>query len=238
MNKIIKILSFALAVLLLCSCTAHNPGGAGKDEFYIKINENSLSKEYIGYFFYVAQLNMIKEAGMVLGEGGNSTDEDVALFWETTEIEGKSAVSVARDLAADNAVIQTVQYLKAKEEGIALSDTEEEQITSQINATIESNGGEEAFDKLLKSMGCDSASYRQILTENKFVEKLYNEYNNSGKLDITNDELSAYSVDLEPEIVLDMAKKDKFNQMAQQWKNEYDIIISDEKMNEFDIKKD
>lgn len=242
MNKFKKFLSFVLVAVIFCSCASHNSDSTSADDYYITVDDNILSKEYIGYFFYVAQLNMIKEAGIVLGEGGNSTSEDVATFWETTEIEGKSAVSVARDLAADNAVIQTVQYLKAKEEGITLSDEEEAQITLQINSTIESNGGEKAFDKLLENMGCDAKSYKQILTENKYVEKLYQTYNESGRLDISDEELNAYSQNHEseitPEMIIDSAKKDKFNQMAQQWKKEYDIVISDEKMNEFIVKKD
>ncbi len=247
MKRLIKplaILIVSVMVISFCSCTSLNSGNTTDSDgssFYIKVGDVSLSKEYIGYFFYVAQLNMIKEAGMILGEGGNSTDEDVATFWKTTEIEGKSAVNVARDLAADNAVMQTVQYLKAVDEGVTIPDEENEQITAQINNTIELNGGREAFDKLLADMGCDADAYRQILLENKYVEKLFAMYDSNGKLDITDDELMAYTAnhgeDISPEIILETAKKDKFNKMINQWEDEYQISISDEKMKEFMIKK-
>lgn len=240
MKKIKKLISLIiiLSVLLMCfsSCSPDN-NAAGAS--YIKVGERELSKEYIGYFFYVAKLNMIKEAGFVTGEGGNATDEDVASFWETTEIEGKSAADVARDLASDNAVIQTVQYLQAVKEGIKLTSDEEKEIASQISAATESSGGKEAFNAQLKKMGCDADAYRQILTENKYVQKLYDKYDSDGKLSVSDEELSAYSSlvpeGTSPELIFDSAKKDKFNKMSDEWEKEYEIVISDKKMKEFNV---
>lgn len=247
MNRIFKSVSlvvvFVMTILLMCSCTDHpSQSGSVKDTYYIKVGDTELTKEYIGYFFYVAQLNMIKEAGMVLGEGGNSTQDDIDTFWATTEIDGKTAVDAARDLAADNAVMQTVQYLKAVDEGITLSKDEQSRIARQIADTIESNGGKEAFDKTLADMGCDAEAYEQILTENKYVEKLYTLYDESGKLSVSDEELSSYtqnhSDEVSPELILDYAKKDKFNSMVQQWEKDYEILISTDKMKEMKIKKD
>jgi len=114
-KRTVKLISLILILLIsvsvLCSCKSFS-GSSSDDLPYITVGDKKVTKEYIGYFFYVAKLNMIKEAGMTLGEGGNSTQADVDAFWANTEIEGRTAVDVARDLAADNAVIQTVQYLK------------------------------------------------------------------------------------------------------------------------------
>ncbi len=245
MKGFIKSVSFIIVLVMMvfvfCSCAEHPAHNDPQtNAYYIRVGETELSKEYIGYFFYVAQLNMIKEAGMVVGEGGNSTKEDVDTFWETTEIDGKSAVDVARDLAADNAVMQTVQYLRAADEGITLSKDDEAQITQQIKNAVDSNGGQEAFDKILSDMGCDAKAYEQILTENKYVEKLYVLYDESGKLSVTNEELSAYlsnhADEVSPDDVLEYVKKDKFNSMVQQWEKDYEISISDEKMKEFHVK--
>ena len=49
----------------------------------IKVDDEEISKEYIGYFFYLAKQNMLSEAGF---NEENSTDEDIRLFWENTEI--------------------------------------------------------------------------------------------------------------------------------------------------------
>ena len=231
------ILVLIMAYLCFCSCSPNNNNTT--DAGYIKVGNRELSKEYIGYFFYVAKRNMIKEAGFVLGEGGNATDEDVKAFWDTTEIEGKSAIDVARDLASDNAVVQTVQYLKAVDEGIKLTEDEEKEIADQINAAIESSGGKQAFNTQLKEMGCDADAYKQILTENKYVQKLYDKYDSDGKLSVSDEELSSYMMlfpeGTSPEEVFDAAKKDKFNKMAQEWEKEYEIVISDKGMKEFSI---
>ena len=240
MKKIKKLISLIITLSVLCMCfSSCSPGNNAAGASYIKVGERELSKEYIGYFFYVAKLNMIKEAGFVTGEGGNATDEDVASFWETTEIEGKSAADVARDLASDNAVIQTVQYLQAVKEGIKLTSDEEKEIASQISAATESSGGKEAFNAQLKKMGCDADAYRQILTENKYVQKLYDKYDSDGKLSVSDEELSAYASlvaeGTSPELIFDSAKKDKFNKMSGEWEKEYEIVISDKKMKEFNV---
>ncbi len=241
MKRFLKLISllivFAVVSMCFCSCNSNNVSG---DHPYIKVGDKSLSREYIGYFFYLAQRNMIQEAGMTLGDGGNSTKEDVISFWETTEIEGKSAVNVARDTAADNAVIQTVQYLKAVDEGIELTNEDEAEITAQIKAAIESSGGEDEFIKQLQSMNCDEEAYKQILTENKYLQKLYDKYDSEGLLSLSDDEMNQFmqaNIEKIPQDqIFEAAKKDKFNKMVQQWESEYTIEISNEKMKEFEVK--
>ena len=231
------LLMLALLSLCLCSCGTRNTDDGRP---YIKVGDEILSREYIGYFFYLAQRNMIQEAGMVLGEGGNATQENVDEFWATTEIEGKSALSVARSAAADNAVIQTIQYLKAVDEGIELSEAESEEISAQINAAIESSGGKEKFNEQLESMNSSVEAYKQILTENKYLQKLYDKYDSEGLIEVTAEEFEVYSAEnaerIPQEHLLEAAKKDKFNKLVQQWGTEYTIEISDEKMKEFDVK--
>ena len=240
MKTLKKLISLLVISAILCVCISScSPDNTKTGGSYIKVGERELSKEYIGYFFYVARLNMIKEAGFVTGEGGNASDEDVASFWETSEIEGKSAVDVARELASDNAVVQTVQYLEAVKEGIKLTADEEKEIAAQISAATESSGGKEAFNSQLKKMGCDADAYRQILTENKYVQKLYDKYDSDGKLSVSDEELSYYASQVpegtSPELIFDAAKKDKFNKMAKEWEKEYEIVISDKGMKEFNV---
>ena len=138
-------------------------------------------------------------------------------------------------------VLQTIQYLKAISESIKLTADEEKEITSQINAAIETSGGQQAFNNQLKSMDSDLDAYRQILTENKYVQKLYDKYDSEGKLSVSDEELNAYSQnhsgEIPEDVMFDYAKKDKFNRMAQEWEKEYDIVISDKKMKEFNVKK-
>jgi len=89
-------------------------------------------------------------------------------------------------------------------------------------------------------MDCNASAYRQILTENIYVQKLYDKYDFEGKLSVSDEEIKIYSQnhqnEISPEMMIDSAKKDKFNKMAQDWKKEYEVKINDNKMKEFTIK--
>lgn len=237
MNKNIRWLSVALSVLLCISIFAACSDRTGSgDVDFIKVDAESLSREYIGYFFYVAQTSMLSEAGHTKE---NSTKEDISLYWETTEIEGTNAVDVARDVAADNAVLQKVQYLKAIQEGITLTQEEFDSIDSDIQTTAANNGGVSQFGKLLDDMGTDMNAYKQIITENIYIQKLYDKYDAQGSLNISDAELAAFSEihanEYPPQHMLDLAKKEKFNTFAKQWEKDADIVIDDEAMKQFNV---
>lgn len=237
MKKYVRILSLVFCLILLGTfLSACSVSKSPASEAYIKVNGEPLSAEYIGYFFYVAQSSMLSEAGHTKE---NSTDEDIAVYWETTEIEGRNAADVARDVAANNAVFQRVQYLKALDEGVSLSEDEKASIDSEIETTMSNNGGETEFNNMLSQMGTNISAYRQIITENAYISKLYEKYDLQGLLDISDSELQAYSEahtdEIPAEYMLDSAKKEKFNSIAKQWEKEVTIVIDDEAMKKFDV---
>lgn len=237
MNRIIKIVSLLFAVVIvsnLCACTSEKV--STEQNVYITVNGEQLTREYIGYFFSLAQESMLSEAGYT---PDNSNQDDIDTYWETTELEGKDAVEVARDVAVNNAVMQKVAYQKAKEEGITLSDDEMAYINSDLKSVSEANGGDEAFGKLLSTKGTDVIAYKQILTENMYMEKLFDKYDSEGIFDFSDDELAAFSdANAEKYPVEDMLyemKRQKFNEISLSWEKEADIDINDEKINEFDV---
>ena len=203
---------------------------------YIKVDDEILSREYIGYFFYLAQTAMLEEAGY-----SNSTKEDINTYWETAKIEGKDAEDVARDVASDNAVSAKVQYLKAIEEGIVLTSEEEKAIDTDIEASAKSQGGRAEFEKTLKSMGTNIEAYRQTKIENVYIQKLYDKYNTEGILDISDTELAQFTLANEgqimPEEMLEYAKSEKFNSLVKQWKKDSTIVIDDDMMKLFNVEK-
>ena len=236
LNKLISIVLTAVLVLSLCACSLTIGTHKTKTDVCIKVNSEPLDKEYIAYFFYVAKMSMISEAGYT---ADNSSEKDIELYWKTTEIEGVNAVDVARDVAADNAVFQKVQYLKAVEEGIVLSDEQLSMIEANIQDAALNNGGTKNFEKLLEDMGTDMLSYKQIITENVYISELYNLYDSKNMLEITDEEFNAFidnhSQEYAPEMMLDAAKKDKFNSIAKKWETDADIIINDEAMKQFEV---
>ncbi len=232
-----NLISIALMIVLavfLCACS--NPTDTQRNDVFIKVNGEPLDKEYIGYFFYVAKMSMVSEAGYT---SDNSSKEDIELYWETTEIEGINAVDVARDVAADNAVFQKIQYLKAIEEGIALSEEQMSVIEAELKSIVSNNGGNEKFNKLLEDMGTNMEAYRQIVIENAYISELYNHYNSKNMLEITDYELNSFienhSQEISPEMMLDAAKKDKFNSIAKKWEANAEIFINDEAMRQFEV---
>ena len=238
MNKCLQVM---LSVVLLCTflcffvaCSNHNDVPTTYN--YISVNGEKLSAEYFGYFFYLAQSSMLSEAGHT---SENSTDEDIETYWKTTEIEGKNAVEVARDVAVDNAVSQKVQYFAALQNGIELSADEQASIDAAIEQTVSDNGGSKAFEDMLVSMGTNIEAYKQIITENVYIQNLYNKLDSEGALSVSEDEIAAFteahSADYLPEEMLDLAKKDKFNAMAKQWESEAKIEIDDEAIKQFKI---
>ncbi len=243
-GSIKKIMCMILAVLFvfsLVSCTDGGDKSVSNDEkdFYIRINDEFVESGYIGYFFSLAQQNMLEEAGWRTGENGNATEEDITRYWETTKIDGKDAVNAARDLAADNAVRQKIQYYKALEEGITLSSEEKDEIDAQIELTVNNNGGKSEFVKALKDMNTDLESYSQIITENVYAQKLYDKFDSMDKFTPTPEELDAFSQanadKISPDEMYDAVKKQKYNDMITQWEKDFDIEINDAKMNEFEV---
>ena len=241
MKEVKRYISIVLTVMsvlfILSACspsdTVHNPQ---KNGVYIKIDDEILSKEYIGYFFYLAQTAMLEEAGY-----SNSSSDEINTYWETAKIEGKDAVDVARDIAADNAVSAKVQYLKAIDEGISLTEAEKSRIDSDINVSAENQGGIIEFEKTLESMGTDIEAYRQTKLENVYIQKLYEKYDSNGLLNIPESELADFALihegEVDPEYILEYAKSEKFNSMVEQWKKDSRIIIDDEMMKQFAVEK-
>jgi len=232
--RLIALILFLLSFSVFCACSS----GAitKKTDVCIKINNEPLDNSYIGYFFYIAKTSMLSEAGYTVD---NSSEEDIKTYWETAEIDGVNAVEVARDIAADNAVFQKIQYQKAVEEGITLSDEQISAIKAEIADIISENGGKDKFEKILNDRDTSMDAYEQILTENLYISELYNLYDSNGTLNVTNDELYAFSdahfQQIAPENMLDSAKMDKFNSIAKQWEKNADIFIDDEAMKQFEV---
>ncbi len=234
--SVMLLVMFVFFAMSACapSDIAHKPD---KNDVYIKVDDETLSKEYIGYFFYLAQSAMLEEAGY-----SNSPAEDIKTYWETAKINEKDAVDVARDVAADNAISTKVQYLKAIDEGISITDDEKEMIESDINTSAQSQGGMKELEKFLVTKGTDIDAYRQTKLENVYIQKLYEKYDQSGLLEISESELSEYASshdgEIDPEYILEYAKNDKFNSMAEQWKKDSKIIVDDSMMKYFDVEKE
>ena len=240
MRRVFALFLCFMLTFIICACNDEKVPDSGRSsvetDYYISVNNVSLSKGYIGYFFYVAQETMLSEAGW---NETNMTAEDVKTYWETTEIDGVRAVDAARDVAAKNAVEQKVKYYKAVSEGITMTEDEISLLESEIETIAQNNGGLKVFDEVLASKGTDIESYREILTELEYIEKLYEKYMAEGVLSLSDDEFDVFykeNAGKYPDSEMsDRAFQSKFNEMAKNWEAGFPISINDSKMDDFVI---
>jgi foldase protein PrsA len=118
--------------------------------------------------------------------------ENVENFWDT-EIEGKKAVDVAKEKALEAAVKNKIELQKAKELGLSLTESELKEITEQKKAYVNSWGGKENYQKLLKEKGLSDKSFTEILEKLKISEKLYKKVTSEGtEYNISEQEMKDY----------------------------------------------
>lgn len=234
--KIFLSVVLVFAFVFICACSS-KPALSPEDNSYISVNGEEISKEYIGYFFYLAKQNMLSEAGF---NEENSTDEAIKQFWENTEIEGKDAIDTARDFAVNHSIDLKIQYQKALKEGITLTDEEMKSFENEISELIKLQGGEKDFDKKLAQMDTDRQSYKTIRLENLYVQKLFQKYIDDKVILVTDDEISSYKasvgiLDISDEEIITKLTNEKFENMVSLWRNEAKITINDNNIKTFEI---
>ncbi|MDK2801624.1 MAG: foldase protein PrsA [Clostridiales bacterium] len=162
----IKALSIAISIslmliLMFSGCSGTN-GEIAKNKEVATVNGEKVTVEEYDFFLQTVKQQMEEEA----------RQQNVENVWEQ-EIEGKKAVDVAKEKALEAVVKNEVQLLKAKELGLRLTEEDKKEITRQKKAYMESLGGRENYQKVLKNMGLTDKSLNMILENNKVLEKLY-----------------------------------------------------------------
>ena len=132
--------------------------------------ETVTANDFYQYFPSV-QSSMLSEAGI------NTSDSDaVAKFWKSTEIEGKNALTVAKERALNQAVNAVVQTKTAEKMGISLTEDEKKQISDYKISTIQqSYGSKSAFLDHLKEMNTTEAAFDKAVTASLISSKLFSE---------------------------------------------------------------
>lgn len=126
----------------------------------------------------------------MLSEAQISTldQEAVDNFWKSTEIEGKNALTVAKERALNEAVKVIVQNKKAKEMNISLSEEDKKQIDEYKTAMIkQSYGSKSSFLEELKSMKSTEAAFDKAVTGSFISLKLYTELSKGEEYTIDKD---------------------------------------------------
>lgn len=172
MKKLKKLSAFflAAAITLVSGCSGVNIVDAS---YIAKVNGEEIKTSEFMYYLAVAKMTIQQSAD-------TSVNAD---FWNTTEIDGKKAIDVAKEKALEDAVKATIIAQKAMDEGFSADTTE---ATQQINKAVsgvseyaESNGFTEEGIKL---------AYKKAYLRTKLFDK----YEEDGKINVSEEESKEY----------------------------------------------
>lgn len=169
MKNFKKLLSASLAAIIMgisfsgCAITKTVP--------LATVDGETVTADDFYQYFPSVQSNMLSEAGI------NTSDTDaVSKFWKSTEIEGKNALTVAKERALNQAVNAVVQTKTAEKMSVTLTEDEKKQISDYKTSTIQqSYGSRKAFLDHLKETNTTEAAFDKAVTAALVSSKLYSE---------------------------------------------------------------
>ncbi len=172
MKKSRRISAFfiAAAMMFVSGCSGINVVDAS---YIAKVNGEEIKTSEFMYYLAVAKMTIQQSAD-------TSVNAD---FWNTTEIDGKKAIDVAKEKALEDAVKATIIAQKAMDEGFSADTAEASQqinkAVSSVQSYAESNGFTEEGIKI---------AYKKAYLRTKLFDK----YEADGKINVSDDEIKDY----------------------------------------------
>ena len=164
MKKSRRISAFfiAAAMMFVSGCSGINVVDAS---YIAKVNGEEIKTSEFMYYLAVAKMTIQQSAD-------TSVNAD---FWNTTEIDGKKAIDVAKEKALEDAVKATIIAQKAMDEGFSADTAEASQqinkAVSSVQSYAESNGFTEEGIKI---------AYKKAYLRTKLFDK----YEADGKINV------------------------------------------------------
>ncbi len=140
-----------------------------EDKIVATVNGEKITETQFNYMLQTVKQQMESEAS-----ADNITD-----LWDT-EIEGESAVEVAKNKALEAAVKNKIELLKAKEMGLELDSEDKTNISMQKKSLMNNAGGREGYNKHLKEMGFTEKSFTEFLESLILSHKLFTKITEEG----------------------------------------------------------
>ena len=183
MKKICKIIAVLSTVALLaCSFTGcivnTNPA--------VRVNETDLTRDEYGYYVYIQMSQSIQEAGV------NVNDSEAIKTYLEGETDGKKNIDIVREKAAEEGAKLLVQYNKAVEMGIELTEEDKTQLAADIDSMKQQSGGEQAYVSQLASLGTTPEAFESLYEKNKLVTKLGEKLIEDGTMAVSDQEVEDY----------------------------------------------
>lgn len=181
-----KVLAGALAMTLLVGCTGTGGGATASDDAAYQmagiarnatiatVNGKDIQAERL--LFWLA--NAVQSE---MSYGGPTSDEEWATMSESSKSE-----------AMDAAVFYRIIESKAEENGITLTQEQEEEVTSYITDSVEESGSEEAFRASLNEVCISPEGYKALIRVRYLYENLRDKLEEDGVIAVTDSDLEQY----------------------------------------------
>lgn len=184
MKKFIKLIAVLSAVaVLVCSftgCVIVNTNPA------VRVNETDLTRNEYGYYMYIQLSQSIQEAGV------DVNDAAAIEAYLDSKTDGKKNIDIIREKAADEGAKLLVQYNKAIEMGIELSEEDKAQLASDIDSMKEQSGGQQGYETQLASLGTTPDAFESLYEKNKIISKLGEKLIEEGSMAVSDEEIESY----------------------------------------------
>ena len=193
--KKIRIGAALLAALMLTGCTAKEEKtgdkgdggdivaqtlGVARDTTILTIDGVELDAER--YLFWL--VNSIETQKYY---GGLATDE----AWEE-DYQGQTMAQAVKADALETAKLYQVVENKALEQGVGLTQEEEEEIASQLGQLVEQAGGEEAFKLQLDGVAISKEGFTALNRVSYLNQGLKEKLTQAGELTVSQEELEEF----------------------------------------------
>lgn len=184
MKKFLKIIAVisALAVLVcsLAGCVVVNTNPA------VRVGETDLTRDEYGYYMYIQMSQTIQEAGV------DVNDSAAIEAYLEEETDGKKNIEIIREKAAAEGAKLLVQYNKAVEKGIELSEEDKTQLASDIDSMKQQTGGQQGYVSQLAALGTTPEAFEALYEKNMIVSKLAEKLVEEGTMAVADGEIEEY----------------------------------------------
>ena len=157
-----------------------------KDGVAITVGDTQMTTSEFAYYVYMCKAQLAQEQGVTLGD--EATEKEF--------LDAKNGDVTNKDVIVENAVIEAekllIQYNKAVELGLALTEDDEASCVNEINSMKTQMGGTEAFEAQLAAFGTTSQAFEELYKKNIVASKLFDKLSTDGTLEVSNEEIGEY----------------------------------------------
>lgn len=180
-----KIISLIICLIMIVSVF----GGCmvqKKDGVALTVGDVEMSASEFAYYIYMCKVQLAQEQGVTL------TDEAA----EKEFLDTKNGDVTNRQVICDNAVKEAekllVQYNKAVEMGLELTEDDSARCVNDITSMKTQMGGAEAYEQQLAQLGTTPRAFEELYKKNIVASKLFDKLSTDGTLEVTDEQTSEY----------------------------------------------